>query len=176
MQSLFHTINRKYTREASGWETQVPFEPGIMLGHRVDAVALRVGSPHSAIMDLTPGAGAVLGTLRSAADVGGTLRLGANISHPWNPRDWDQRAKWEAYGIVSGKLEYVARDMSLDGTLHDRERHVERIPGVREYQFGFGLRLHQLQLEYRAVTRTQEYTTGPGHHTYSTMFAGFSPR
>jgi len=176
MQSLFHTINRRYTREANGWETQVPFEPGIMLGHRIDALALRVGSPHDGVLDLVTSAGAAIGTVRTAGDVGGTLRLGANLSHPWQPRAWERRTNWDAYAIVGGRLEYVARDMSLDGTLHNRDRHVDRVPGVREYQFGFGVRLRQLQLEYRAITQTKEYETGPGHHTYSTMFGSLAPR
>lgn len=176
MQSLFHMFNRRYTREANGWETQVGFEPGVMLAHRMDALAIRIGPPRSGLLDLTTAAGASLGTVRTAADIGGTMRIGAHLSHPWQPRPGEQRANWEFYGLVGGRAEYVARDMSLDGTLRNRERHVERVPTVREYQFGAGLRFRQLQLEYRAITRTQEYETGPGHHTYSTMFASLSPR
>lgn len=176
MQSLFHALSRRYTRQATGWETQIGFEPGIMLAHRVDALALRVGSPRSGLLDVTTGAGVVLGNVRTAGDVGGTLRIGANLSHPWQPRAWESRPAWELYALVGGRAEYVARDMSLDGTLLNRDRHVDRVPGVREYQFGVGLRIRQLQLEYRAVTRTQEYQTGPGHHTYSTMFASLAPR
>jgi hypothetical protein len=176
MQSLFHTINRRYTRDANGWETQVGFEPGLMIAHRVDALAWRIGSPRAGVLDLTTSAGAALGTVRTAGDVGGTLRLGANLSHPWQPRAWEHRTTWDAHLVVAGRAEYVARDMSLDGTLLHRARHVERVPGVREYQFGFGVRFRQLQLEYRASTRSREYASGPGHHTYSTMFASLAPR
>ena len=176
VQSLFHTINRRYVREANGWETQVGFEPGIMVAHRVDVLALRVGPPRASVLDLATGAGAVVGTVRTAGDVGGTLRVGAHLGHPWQPRAWETRSHWGAYALVGGRAEYVARDMSLDGTLFHRGRHVDRVPAVREYQVGFGVRLRQLQLEYRAVTRTQEYQTGPGHHTYSTMFASLAPR
>ena len=176
MQSLFHAVNRRYTRDANGWETQVAFEPGIVLAHRIDALAFRIGSPRSGVLDLTTGAGAALGTVRTAADLGGTLRLGAHLSHPWQPRAWERRTTWDAYAIIGGRAEYVARDMSLDGTLIHRERHVARVPGVSDYQFGFGVRLRQLQLEYRAITRSREYKTGPGHHTFSTMFASLVPR
>jgi len=68
-------------------------------------------------------------------------------------------------------VQYVARDMSLDGTWQDPERHVTRVPGVNQYEFGAGVRVHWLSLEYRAVTTSREYRTGPAHHTYSSMIA-----
>ncbi|MBV6520665.1 MAG: hypothetical protein MNPFHGCM_00783 [Gemmatimonadaceae bacterium] len=176
VQSLFHTINRRYTRDANGWETQIGFEPGVGLAHRVDVVALRGGPPGNGVFDLTAGAGAALGTALTAADAGGTIRLGAHLPHPWQPRAWETQPAWSAYAIAGGRVAYVARDMSLDGTLLHPERRVERVPAVGEYQFGVGMRIRQLQLEYRAVTRTREYATGPGHHTYSTMLAILSPR
>jgi hypothetical protein len=40
---------------------------------------------------------------------------------------------------------------------------------VSQYEFGIGLRWQKVLLEYRAVTRSREYHTGPAHHTYSTM-------
>lgn len=174
MQALFHQINRKYTREANGWETQVGFEPGLILGHRVDALALRAGSREARAFDLTTGAGIVVGNVRTAADVGATMRLGANLNHPWRPWVPAAHRLWDAFLLAGGRLEYVARDMSLDGTLLRSGRHVDRVPTVREYQFGAGVRVLRLQLEYRAVTRTQEYLTGPGHHTYSTMSASLT--
>jgi hypothetical protein len=68
-------------------------------------------------------------------------------------------------------VKYVAREMSLDGNTFNAGRSVERVPNVTEYQFGGGLRFERMALEYRAVTRSREYRTGPGHHTYSTMSA-----
>lgn len=174
MQSLFHHINRRYTKPANGWETQVGFEPGILLGHRVDAVALRLGPRESPFVDLSSGGGASLGNVRTSADAGATMRVGLHLDHPWRPFAGSP-GLWSLYLLGGGRLEYVARDMSLDGTLFHSGRHVERVPGVREYQFGAGLRLHRLRLEYRAVTRSQEYATGPGHHTYSTMSAAIDP-
>ncbi|MFN8570709.1 MAG: lipid A deacylase LpxR family protein [Gemmatimonadaceae bacterium] len=174
MQSLFHHINRKYTRQANGWETQVGFEPGLMLGHRVDALVLRLGPTQSPVLDLTSGAGATLGNVHTGGDAGSTMRVGLHLDHPWRPFAGSP-SLWSAYLLGGGRLEYVARDMSLDGTLLRSGRHVDRVPAVREYQFGAGLRLHRLRLEYRAVTRSQEYETGPGHHTYSTMSAVIDP-
>jgi lipid A 3-O-deacylase len=171
MQSLFHTITRRYTNEAKHWETQIGFEPGVILTQRFDAIALRVGSLENAVLDVLPSAGVSVGNVLTSANAGGILRVGANLSHPWSPAFQRSRPPVELYAIAGGRALYVARDMSLDGTLMHPSRFVTRVPGVREYEFGGGLRIQRLVLEYRAVTRTREYTTGPRHHTYSTMFA-----
>jgi hypothetical protein len=64
--------------------------------------------------------------------------------------------------------------MSLDGTWSQPARRVERIPGVRQLEFGGGVRVHAVSVEYRAVTRSREYRTGPEHHTYSSMIVSLS--
>jgi hypothetical protein len=171
MQALFHTITRPYTREAKHWDTQIGFEPGIILTQRFDAIALRAGSLDRGVVDLLPSAGVSVGNILTSADAGGILRVGANLSHPWSPAFQRSRPRFELYALAGGRALYVARDMSLDGTLVNPSRFVKRVPGVREYEFGGGLRIQRLLLEYRAVTRSREYTTGPSHHTYSTMFA-----
>src|SRR6185503_5527209 len=139
MQALFHTITARYTREAKHWETQIGFEPGVILSQRFDAIALRAGSLERAVLDVLPSAGVSVGNVLTSADAGGLLRIGANLSHPWSPAFQRSRSRFEAYGLVGGRALYVARDMSLDGNLINRKRFVERVPGVREYEFGGGL-------------------------------------
>jgi hypothetical protein len=73
---------------------------------------------------------------------------------------------------VGGRAEFVARNMSLDGTLVDPARKVDRIPGVTQYHVGAGARWGRLWASYRAFTRSREYRTGPAHHAYSSMSAG----
>jgi hypothetical protein len=65
--------------------------------------------------------------------------------------------------------------MSLDGTWRHPARRVDRIGDVYQYEFGAGLRVHTVAVEYRAVTRSREYRTGPGHHTYSSMIVSLTP-
>lgn len=174
MQSLFHTISRRYTQHANGWDTQVGFEPAIALEHRRDLLVTRLGPPSAGIFDLAASGGLTAGTLRTAGDVGATARLGVNMAHPWQPRPWEPGKAWEVFAVAGARAQYVARDMSLDGTLINRDRHVRRQPRVGQYEFGFGARVHHLRVEYRAVTRTREYSTGPGHHTFSTMTASIT--
>ena len=171
MQAFFHMMNSKYTRKAVGWDTQIGFEPGVMVAQRFDVLALRVGPSRAAFLDVAPSTGVSLGNVLTAGDVGGTARIGIHLSHPWDLRGWAGRRRFELYGLVGGKAEYVAHDMSLDGNTIDATRSVERVAGVTEYQFGGGFRFERLALEYRAVTRSREYHTGPPRHTYSTMMA-----
>ncbi|MCC6317795.1 MAG: lipid A deacylase LpxR family protein [Gemmatimonadaceae bacterium] len=172
-QQLFHWINQRYTRRATGWETQVGFQPGVQLGYTHSLLALRGVVGSKALIDFVPSARVAVGTVRTAADVAGRLRIGYNLSHALDPRATRRRSPLEYYLSASGRTGFVARDFSLDGSIVDRERHVDRVPGVREYAFGMGLRLHHLRLQWEATTRSRQYATGPRHHTFSSMTAAW---
>jgi hypothetical protein len=172
-QGVAHRINRGFTERAEGWETQVGGEPGLLIGVRQQILALRLATGEKGMLDLAPFAGAVLGNVRTGLDLGGRLRLGYNLSHPWDPRAWRGRPPVEFFATAGGRMGYVARDFSLDGTLLRGGRRVERVPVVPEYEFGLGLRLHALSLGWTATTRGREYRTGPRHHSFSAMTAAW---
>lgn len=171
-QSIAHTITAKYTTKAEGWETQVGFEPGVLAGVRQSLLALRWAPGGRGVLDVAPSAGVSVGNIRTAADVGGRVRLGINLSHPWDPRAWRSRPDWEFQVHAAGRREYVAHDFSIDGTLFSPpNRSVVRVPTVSEYEFGTALRVHRLSLGWRAITRSREYATGPARHVYSQMYS-----
>lgn len=172
-QDVAHRIG--FNEQALGWETQIGFEPGFILGYRRQDLLARQALAKGMAFDLAPSVDLALGSIRTGAGAGATTRLGWNLSHPWHPPSWRGRAPSEWWVSAGARAEYVARDMSLDGTLVHPTRRVERVPGVSQYEFGAGLRLHGVTLEYRAVTRSREYRTGPAHHTYSSMIASLSP-
>jgi hypothetical protein len=169
-----HIVNRRFARAVSGWETQVGFEPGVVASARQTVMALRLGSRRAAMVQVMPSAGLSLGTVRTAADVGAAVRVGVNLTHPWDPRVWANRRPVELWLSAGGRAEYVARDMSLDGTLLNPSRRVDRVPGVNQYEFGGGLRLWSFTVGYTAVTRSREYRTGPDWHTYSSLVTAIS--
>jgi lipid A 3-O-deacylase len=173
-QDVAHRIG--FNEQATGWETQIGFEPGIVLEYRRQDLLVRRTIASDFAFDLSPDVSVALGSIRTNAAVGGTARLGRQLSHPWHPPSWSARAPAEWWVSAGGRTEYVARDMSLDGTLVNPTRRVERIADVYQYEFGAGLRLHGIALEYRAVTRSREYRTGPVHHTYSSMIVSLAPR
>jgi lipid A 3-O-deacylase len=176
-QVIAHRISAQYTTRATGWETQVGFEPGVLLTARQQWLPLRIAPGGRGLLDLAPSVGASLGNIRTAGDVGGKVRLGVNLSHPWDPRAWRGRPDWEWHVHAAARAEHVARDFSLDGTLLRRsDRAVTRVPGVREYEFGTALRLYRLTLGWRAITRSREYTTGPSRHAFSQMYSAIEFR
>jgi hypothetical protein len=171
-QTIAHRIG--FNEQADGWDTQIGFEPGAMVEYRRSAILARRAGEGSGF-DVAPELGFSLGNIRTHADVGARMRLGRSLSHPWHPALWRGRAPLEWWISAGGRAEYVARDMSLDGTLRRPSRHVDRTPGVLQYEIGAGFRWQGVLLEYRAVTRSREYRTGPGHHAYSTMSVALVP-
>ncbi len=173
-QRIAHWINKRYTTRATGWETQVGFQPVVQAGWRESLLALRVATAGRGWLDLVPFAGVTLGTAHTSADAGARIRVGYNVSHPWDPRLWKGREPLEFFVTAGARGEYVAREFSLDGSFMESDgRHVERIPSVREFEVGAGLRMHRLRLEWSATTRSREYSTGPTRHVYSTMAAAW---
>jgi hypothetical protein len=168
-QHIAHAINARYTTRATGWETQVGFQPGVQLAWRESLLAVRAAPGGRGLLDIMPDASVSLGNILTAADAGVRARLGLNLSHPWDPRRWRARSLWEVYLTGGAHAEYVAYNFSLDGTLLHPDRQVHRVPGVTEYEVGAGVRLHRLSLGYRAVTRSREYSSGPRTHVYGSM-------
>jgi hypothetical protein len=165
-QDIAHRIG--FNEKATGWETQIGFEPGVILGYERQVLLARRDLGTFAF-DLSPVMGVALGNVRTNAVAGATVRFGRHLSHPWHAPAWRGRGSSEWWLSAGARAEYVARDMSLDGTLVTPTRRVERVPGVSEYTLAAGLRIRGVMLEYRAVTRSREYRSGPGHHTYSSM-------
>lgn len=172
-QLVAHKINQKYTTRATGWETQVGFQPGAQLGYHHSLLAARARVGSKAFLDLAPTMSLVAGTIRTSAGMGGRLRVGYNLSHPWDPRAWRGRSHLEYFVSAGGRADYVARDFSLDGSLLDAERRVARVPGVHEYSLGAGVRLHRVLFQWEAITRSRQYETGPAHFAFSTMSASW---
>ena len=166
-QEIAHRIG--FNEKATGWETQIGFEPGVVLGYRRAELMVRRRAPRGFGFDVSPDIAFSLGNIRTHAAVGGSVRLGRNLSHPWHPGLWRGLASSEWWLSAGASAEYVARDMSLDGTLWHPTRRVDRISGVYQYELGVGVRVRSLRVEYRAVTRSREYKTGPGHHAFSSM-------
>jgi hypothetical protein len=172
-QRIAHRIG--FNEQANGWETQIGFEPGAIVEYRRSELLVRGGARRGLAMDMAPELAVSVGNIRTHADLGARARVGWNLSHPWHSALWAGRAKTEWWISAGGRTEYVARDMSLDGTFRRPSRRVDRIPEVRQYEFGAGLRLQAVSVEYRAVTRSREYRTGPSHHAYSSMIVSVVP-
>lgn len=165
-QGLAHRVG--FADRATGWETQVGFEPGVMAEYRQAVLAARAARQdgQGPGADLVPEIAMSIGNVRTHAEVGGTVRVGWGLSHPWYVPAWRERARFEWWLSAGGRLSWVVRDMSLDGTWRHPARRVDRVPGVAQYEFGAGARAGMLSVAYRATTRSREYRTGPLHHAW----------
>lgn len=172
-QDIAHRIG--FNEQADGWETQIGFEPGLVAEYQRQDLMARGSIGGTFGIDFAPQTVLTLGNVKTRAQVGATARFGRNLSHPWHAPAWRGRSASEWWVSAGARGEYVARDMSLDGTLVHPSRRVERVPGVAQYEFSGGVRVHGVTLEYRAVTRSREYRSGPVHHTYSSMIVSLSP-
>jgi hypothetical protein len=172
-QRTAHKLTGVYSRAPVGWDTQIGFEPAIMLSVRNTArFAARTGSG-SVVADFVPHIGASLGNVLTEGEGGFRARLGLNLSNPWWTSEWRTRRRVEMYLLAGGRAEAVAHNITLDGNTLGADRRVDRTPLVGEYTLGAGARFHGLVAEWRAITRSREYRTGPDGHAYSTLFASY---
>jgi len=94
-QRTAHRLSGVYTEDPIGWDTQVAFEPGVILTGR--SVRRFVGRTPSgrAVMDFVPQIGASFGNVLTEAEGGFQLRGGTNLSSPWWSSGWGGRASVE---------------------------------------------------------------------------------
>jgi lipid A 3-O-deacylase len=172
-QRTAHKLTGVYSHDPIGWDTQIGFEPGVILSAGdTRRFAARTGSG-TVVADFVPHVGASLGNVLTEGETGFRMRVGMNLSNPWWTSEWRTRPTFELYLMGAARGEAIARNITLDGNTLGAERRVDRTPLVGEYSVGVGARFHGLVAEWRAITRSREYRTGPTAHAYSTLFGGF---
>jgi lipid A 3-O-deacylase len=173
VQRTAHKLTGVYSKDPVGWDTQVGFEPGVMLVTRETWRFAGRRASGAALVDVAPHVGASLGNVLTAGEGGFRARVGLNLSNPWWTSEWRNRRPVELYLLGAARGEAIAHNITLDGNTLGAERRVERTPFVGEYSLGVGGRFHGLVAEWRAVTRSREYRTGPSAHAYSTLVASY---
>jgi hypothetical protein len=131
-----------------GWAHQTGFEPGILLRVRE---ARRWGGGAARF---EPAAGVELGNVRTAAFAGASAVLGRGA---------------RAYARVSGRQEWVVRDIFLDGNTFGSRSTARKLPFVREGEAAAGFRGRRWSAEYRFVARSREYRAQPEGHAYGSL-------
>ena len=172
-QRTAHKLTGVYSREPVGWDTQIGFEPGVVLTARNTHRFTARTASGNAIADFVPHIGVSLGNILTEGETGFQSRVGVNLSNPWWTSGWRSRAPFEIYLHGGARVEAVARNITLDGNTVGAARRVDRTPFVGEYSVGIGGRVRGLVAEWRAVTRSREYGTGPSGHAYSTLFVSY---
>ncbi len=128
--------------------------------------------------DLTPSAGAALGTLRTEARAGLTARIGQRIDSDYGP----PRVRPSLAGVehfkggplswslfVGAQARAVAHNLLLDGNTFEDSASVERNPLVGDFQTGFTISAGDWRLAYTFVWRTEEFKTQPTRQDFGAL-------
>ncbi len=158
--------------DPQGWDSQLEdeFAFAVSFDRRWRAVRAFIDVPGGLEFDLTPSAGASLGTLRTEARVGLTARIGWRIDNDYGPPRVRPSLSgvehfaggplsWSVFAGIQGRA--VARNLFLDGNTWEDSASVERTPYVADFQTGFSVSAGDWRLAYTYVWRTEEFETQP---------------
>ncbi len=165
LQRMVHRITGD--EQELGWKNQLATRPTISLlyeelrtlDRRISTAPLRAGLRWSA----------ELGTLRSAATVGGEVRLGLAGGAVWLPEDGASALTRGPFVAAAAQQELVMRDVFLDGHFLNRSVTSERIPAVQQLSLAGGWRWSDATFDFRWHYRTRDYKAQPRPHRYGTL-------
>jgi len=150
------------------WSGQIPYEPGIAIEAAAAWQSFTRGSDDGLMLHGGPQWRARLGTY--AVDLRFGLETSAGI-HP--PVPWGATRRTigagSLYVLAAARLDIIARDELLDGTLFRHSAGVSATPLVPEIETGIGVRLQRARFEWHVTRRAKEYRIQPVAHTYSSL-------
>lgn len=165
--------------DPQGWDSQLNDEVVFAVSFDRRWRALRLSTDFLGLeADLTPSAGASLGTLRTEARVGVAARIGQRIDNDYGPpRVRPSLAgvehfsggplSWSVFAGVQGRA--VAQNVFLDGNTFEDSASVDRNPYVADFQTGFSISAGDWRLAYTYVWRTEEFETQPTRQDFGAL-------
>lgn len=167
--SMQRYIHRRFGfGEPPDWSGQIPYEPGIAIEASGASRRFTRGSKDGLMLHGGPMWRARLGTY--AVDVRGGLEATAGL-HP--PLLWGGTTQTPGstswYLLAAARLDIIARDELLDGTLFRHSAGVSATPLVPEVQTGIGVRVKRARFEWQVTRRAKEYRIQPMPQTYSSL-------
>lgn len=154
-------------REPRGWDSQLHDELVFAIaGQRTQQLWSRgeAGGPQA---DLLGHAGLTLGTLRTDASLGATVRFGFDLDADFSPPRlrpaltpsslYRPSAPVGGYVFASVGGYWVGRDVFLDGNTFRKSASVDREVWVSDVQAGAALHLRRYRFAFSYVHRTRQY-------------------
>jgi lipid A 3-O-deacylase len=170
VQEAWHRLIRYYP--PLGWDHQIATAPEFDIGaaeSRVIAGASIGGVP---VLSVIPRVSVSAGNVLTGATAGLETRIGYGAGAPWSDGAGNRVPKFQIYALAAARLDYVWTELVLDRASTDPAYTVSKIPWVGQYAFGGGVHLFFVEAEYRGVTRTREYQTGPPLEPYAAITIG----
>jgi hypothetical protein len=170
VQTAWHTLIG-YPRPL-GWAHQIPFQAGVLVGYEHRQEVLRATVGDVPVLSVVPVVGATAGNVLTGLSAGVDAHLGYGVRPPWASEVGGAARSPELYLLSGIRENLVAYDLFLDSGTRDPTRRVTKRPLNTQYEFGLGARWRPIELEYRAITRTQDYTTGRTVQPSGTLVLG----
>jgi len=179
-QKLWHQLIG--SPEPQGWDNQ--FGPDVGVNGYYNFQHILFAAPTDAIVDwdFVPSVKAAVGTMMTYAGVGGTVRIGRNITdYPYSPiRPSERRVSvdrlrgLEIYGFVGADVRAVAYNYFLEGSLFDDEPYsVDPRRYVWDFNFGVTARFRHYNITYAVIRRSEEFErtagTDKGIHSFGSL-------
>jgi hypothetical protein len=165
VQNNVHEIVNAY--EVNGWDNQLADEPAFALMYERKERALIAGEYLGLQLDVVPHIGLALGTLRTQASTGMTLRFGDDLRRDFGPPRirpamggsgfFEATPSLNWYFFAGGEIRAVARNLFLDGNTWKDGPSVDKKPFVAELQYGLVLQYDSIQFAWTFVTRSRQF-------------------
>ena len=165
VQNNFHELIRSY--EVRGWDNQLNDEVAFaVLVERQERFVLD-DALLGLKLDLIPNVGVTLGTLRTDAKVGATLRYGNDLRSDFGPPRIRPAVGGSGFFEASGDFSWylfagaegraVARNIFLDGNTFQDSASVDKKIFVAEAQAGLVTIFDDVRIAYTAVVRSPQF-------------------
>ncbi len=163
VQNGWHTVIGQ--RGNAGWNSQIHDEP-VFAATASKVWRQSLGQLGGLETDALPAIGATLGTLRTDAQAGFTLRIGRGLANDFGaPRiralsggeafHGGDRIGWYLFAALHGAA--VNNDITLNGNNFRASRSVSLVPLVGDAAFGAALVTHGMRISYTQAIETQDF-------------------
>jgi hypothetical protein len=159
---------------APDWSTQLPAEPGIGIEWNAASQVVGVGRQGGLQWRLGPGTRWRLGTFAADLRLSVETSLGLNPPAAWGGPIPRSRA-FSLYALAAPKVDFIARDEFLDGTVFRSSVSVNSNPVVPESEIGVGLGWYGVRAEWRVMRRGKEFENQPDPHSYGSIQLSWNP-
>lgn len=152
----------------TGWEYQIPFEPAFAVSYRSTRLWPALDPDRTVTAALEPHWTATAGTVRTAAEVGLSARLGVDAPPGLA---WAGPSPRPAYLMVELGVEgeWVLRDLFLDGSTWRKSMSVAKEPLLGRARIQVSAGWSDVGLEFAVTRSTREFEGQDRAHTFGTL-------
>jgi lipid A 3-O-deacylase len=166
-QTWFHGLIPEF-RTPLGWKHQIATEPIFAATYEYQRLALDARPASGLSATLAPNMSVTVGNLLVAAKAAIDARAGYRTPHPWLVSTQGVSGV-RLFVLVGVREDWVGHSLLLQGNTNETRDLVTKRAFVAERYLGGSAGISRWSLEFKIVTRTQEYKTAPQDHRWGTI-------